>query len=104
MINDANPCEDMLAWQQAQAARSERVHSCKDGAWYARLVASDPRVARSFADHEAIASKLADAAMNGDEESSSMATDALCSIAASGMLDGPSSMHYREQFYSLMAQ
>lgn len=83
-----------LAWQQSQATKVARVQTQKDGHWFARLIASNPKIAKHFPDHEEVAEKLE---LAGE-------SDVLCMIASSGLLDAESSRHYRQAFKRLVTQ
>jgi hypothetical protein len=86
--------ENALAWKQLRNAKASDFQSKKDGDWYARLLASNPKIAQTFADHEDVADKL--------EESKK--TDALALICGSGVLDAVSLRPYRQAFNRLVAR
>lgn len=85
---------DAHARRQVAAAHAHGAQAQADGHWLARLVQSNPRIARTFADHEAVARKL--------EEASE--ADTLVLIASSGVIDSTASRCYRQALNRLMAR
>lgn len=85
---------ETLAGIQASATKMARAHAQKDGHWFARLIASNPRIAKRFPDHQEVAEKL--------EEAKEI--DTLRDVASSGLLDAETSRPYREAFKRLVTQ
>jgi len=81
------------AQSRIQAQRLLNQHTKADGNWLARLIQNNPRVLKTFADHEAIAEKL---------EAANEAA-ALRDIASMGVIDSTASRYYRDAFHRLMA-
>jgi hypothetical protein len=84
---------DNMAWQHAQSNRVAQTRASKNGHWYARLIAHDPRIVQSFHDHEMVAAMLKDA---GELQS-------LFNVACGGLLDSPDSRVYRKAYNAAVA-
>lgn len=82
-----------LSQQAAQAQRLNASRDSKDGHWYARLIAANPQIVRSFMDHEDVVAKLVE-----DKE-----VDTLFAVAAGGRLDPANARIYRSGFQVLTA-
>lgn len=78
---------------RANSSRIAQAMEQGDGHWFARLVAANPRVVKSFSDHEEVARKL--------QEAGELQT--LVDVASCGMLDGPDSRVYRRAFQQALA-
>ena len=63
-------------------------HSRKDGNWFAALIANNPRIVRTFSDHDEVVAKLVEAGQ----------LDTLSFVASSGYLDATQATHYRMAF------
>lgn len=85
---------NLNVWKHEQRATLSAVMAERDGAWYAALLASNPKIARRFDDHELVAEKLA----------ASNQKDALANICVSGLLDAESTKPYRQAYKRLTAQ
>lgn len=82
-----------MAWKHAQSQRVAKTRASKDGHWYARLVASNPRIVQSFQDHEAVVQQLM---ADGEVQT-------LFDIASGGFLDAPDSRVYRQAYKAAIA-
>lgn len=76
---------NFLAFQQARAQKTQWSKEARSGNWFARLIANQPNIVRSFPDHALVAQKLL----------ASGQIDTLASVVSSGRLHGPSLRFYR---------
>jgi hypothetical protein len=76
------------AFEQVRSQQTAQLHSRKDGNWFAALIANNPRIVRSFSDHEEVVEKLVEARQ----------FDTLSYVASSGYLDATQATHYRAAY------
>jgi hypothetical protein len=76
------------AFEQVRSQQAAQIHSRKDGNWFAALIANNPRIVRTFSDHDEVVAKLVEAGQ----------LDTLSFVASSGYLDATQATHYRMAF------
>lgn len=77
-----------LAFEHTRAHAASRSLDKKDGHWFAALIANNPKIVRSFSDHEEVATKLLEA----------REFQQLFDVATSGLLDAVQASHYRQAY------